>query len=66
MVFASDPPASHAWLDQACHRLKHEAHYAAQLLGDLQGFRDRRPKRPAREVLETTITYVQNHAHQMT
>ena len=66
VVFAGAPAARQAWLDEACHRLKHKHGYAGQLLGDLQGFRDRGLRRPAREVLEATITYVHNHAHQMT
>ena len=66
VAFAGEPAARQAWLDDACHRLKHEHDYAALLLADLRGFRDRRVSRTARTTLEASITYVENHAHQMT
>lgn len=66
MAFAGTPAARQVWLEQTCHRLKHERGYPASLLADLRGFRDRRLSRPARATLEASITYVENHAHQMT
>ena len=62
-LYGDDDPARSAWLDQWCHRLKHEggASVAAQLESlDLAG-RDA----AVRELHRRTLGYFRNHAHRM-
>jgi hypothetical protein len=55
-----------AWLDGACHRLKHEKGAPRALLAELQTFRTRTLPRAEREALEAAITYFENQHPRMT
>ena len=54
-----------AWLDEHCHRLKHEVGYANRLLTELKTLQPQRVSEAIRQGLQDTITYFNNHHHQM-
>jgi hypothetical protein len=53
------------WVDEACHKLKHEKGYARTLLGQLQELPTEGLSEMAREDLRKAITYFRNHHPQM-
>jgi hypothetical protein len=53
------------WLDDRCHDLKHKHGAAARLLKEMEGMREKSLTQPAREKLDSAITYFRNHHHQM-
>jgi hypothetical protein len=61
--FPSDVPQRQAWLDDQCHRLKHEG--GAVVLEQLEAL-DLRGRSPAtRELHRVTVQYFRNHVHRM-
>jgi hypothetical protein len=65
-VAFADAAERRAWLDGACHRLKHAEGAPRALLAELKTFRTR-PLSPAeRETLEAAVTYFENHHARMT
>lgn len=59
------PEARQAWLDDRCHKLKHEKGYAKKLLEEMQGLPVEGLSEIAREQLEKAKTYFTNHHEQM-
>jgi hypothetical protein len=53
------------WLDERCHRLKHEAEVAGALLAEMQGLATAELGEEVGEGLQEAITYFSNHRHQM-
>jgi hypothetical protein len=53
------------WVANQCHNLKHEHGAAAEFLEELKKLRSSRLNNSIREDLENTITYFENHQHQM-
>jgi hypothetical protein len=53
------------WLEESCHRLKHDPNGAAELMEEFRGFRDRSRGRPKREKIESSITYFENNLDKM-
>jgi hypothetical protein len=53
------------WCDIVCHTLKKEEGGAELVLKDLKGLLNNRMKESQREQIEKSITYFQNHLHQM-
>jgi hypothetical protein len=57
--------ARQAWLDDSCHKLKHEKGYAKKLLEQIQGLPVEGLSELVREQLEKAKTYFGNHHEQM-
>ena len=54
------------WLDDACHKLKHNTGAATRLLNEMKEFKkDRRLRQQQRDDLKTSITYFENHKSKM-
>ncbi len=53
------------WLEDACHRLKHERGAAEDLLEAMQDEREELTKGPKAEALNKAISYFENHHHRM-
>jgi hypothetical protein len=62
-LFASDEASRKAWLDEWCHRLKHEGGFA--VLAALETLDVTPLNDAAREVHRQQVTYFTNHAHRM-
>ena len=58
--------ARKAWLDDACHRLKHQPRAPTALLRELRAFSDRPLSRTGRETLAAAVTYFENQTPRMT
>jgi hypothetical protein len=54
-----------AWLDDRCHRLKHERGAAAAILAELEGLAGRELRESAREDVEKAISYFRNQGGRM-
>lgn len=54
-----------AWLDERCHRLKHEVGAAAALLAEMEALPTEGLSGDVQEGLQAAITYFRNHQHQM-
>jgi hypothetical protein len=54
-----------AWLEDRCHRLKHERGAATTLLAELAGLAGQELRESAREDLEKAISYFRNHGGRM-
>ncbi len=59
------PEARQAWLDDRCHKLKHEKGYAKKVLEEMQGLPVEGLSEIVREQLEKAKTYFTNHHEQM-
>ncbi len=64
-VHPRDLQARDRWLDESCHKLKHEKGYAAVLLGQLRGLSGEGLSEVVQEELEKAKTYFANHHQQM-
>ena len=53
------------WLEERCHRLKHQAGAAAAILAELEGLTGREMSESAREDLEKAVTYFRNQQGRM-
>jgi len=53
------------WLDKACHKLKHEACGAKELLAEMKIFLKKKITDAKKEKIQSAITYYENHLHQM-
>jgi hypothetical protein len=65
-VAFADAGERQAWLDSACHRLKHAEGAPRALLAERKTFRTRPLARAEREALEAAITYFENQHPRMT
>jgi hypothetical protein len=61
--FGDDEPTRQAWLDEQCHRLKHEG--GAAVLEELKSMRPPARNAEARERHRVTVQYFGNHQHRM-
>jgi hypothetical protein len=59
-VFSRKKDERKAWLDDACHRLKHNKTGPAALLVEMEGFRSKHLGDERRDALEQSITYFRN------
>jgi hypothetical protein len=64
-VHPNSPAARQQWLDNACHRLKHEKGYAKELLEEMQSLPEEGLSESTREELRKAVTYFSNHQQQM-
>jgi hypothetical protein len=64
-VHPNSPAARQQWLDNACHRLKHEKGYAQKLLAEMQRLPEEGLSESTREELHKAVTYFSNHHQQM-
>jgi len=53
------------WLDEQCHKLKNVENGASQILQEIKTFRQKRLGKDVKKKLESTITFFDNHLHQM-
>jgi hypothetical protein len=53
------------WLEERCHRLKHEAGAAAAMLAELENLASRDLRESAREDVEKAVTYFRNQQERM-
>lgn len=53
------------WLDQRCHRLKHDSGAAQAILAEMLEIDDSKLGKTNSETLQAAITYFRNHVHQM-
>jgi hypothetical protein len=53
------------WLEQRCHRLKHERGAAAAIVAELEGLTERSLRESAREDLEKAVSYFRNQGGRM-
>lgn len=53
------------WLDESCHKLKHNKGAATRLLHEMEDWRELKMTGPAREQLEKSITYFTNNKKMM-
>jgi hypothetical protein len=66
MVAAPDSEADRIeWLDERCHRLKHEEGAAARILKEMESLRKKKRTAAMQTQLDSAITYFRNHKHQM-
>jgi hypothetical protein len=67
--YPDDKKANKAWLDDGCHRLKHEKGAAEALYKEMVALKARKSTRnlpqPVRDKLDAAVTYYKNHRHQM-
>jgi len=56
---------SKKWLDDACHTLKYEENGASDILKELKMFRKKKISPTKMDKIEKSITYFENHIHQM-
>jgi hypothetical protein len=59
------PDARQAWLDESCHKLKHEVGYAKVLLAEMAGLPREGLNESTQEELHKAQTYFTNHHEQM-
>jgi hypothetical protein len=59
------PEARQAWLDESCHKLKHEIGYAKTLLAEMQSLPRAGLNESTQEELQKAQTYFTNHQEQM-
>jgi hypothetical protein len=64
-VHPRDLEAREKWLDDACHRLKHEKGYAKKLLGEMENLAVEGLSETVQEELQKAKTYFTNHHEQM-
>jgi hypothetical protein len=64
-VHPRSPAARQAWLDDSCHKLKHEKGYAKKLLKEMQSLSMAGLSESVQEELAKAITYFTNHHQQM-
>lgn len=64
-VHPRDVQAREAWLDESCHRLKHERGYAERLLAQMQSLAVDGLSETVQEELHKAKTYFANHYGQM-
>jgi hypothetical protein len=64
-VAPRSPEARQAWLDDSCHKLKHEKGYAQKLLAEMQGLPLAGLNETMQEELKKAQTYFSNHHEQM-
>jgi hypothetical protein len=62
----ADAGERQAWLDGACHRLKHAEGAPRALLAELKTFRTRPSSRTERDALDAAVTYFENQHARMT
>lgn len=53
------------WLNKKCHKLKHDDNGASEILAEIKTFRSKKLGKDTKDKLESTITYFENHIHQM-
>ena len=53
------------WIEESCHKLKHEAGAAKQILEELEKEAEKKPAKGKKEKLERTITYIKNNLKRM-
>ena len=61
----SNKDLQQTWLNERCHKLKHADNGASEILTEMKTFRSKKLGKDVREKLENTITYFENHLHQM-
>ena len=54
-----------AWVEEACHRLKHETGAAATLLAEMKDARQKQGGKSTRKALDKAISYFSNHRERM-
>lgn len=59
------PEARQAWLDESCHKLKHEVGYAKVLLAEMASLPREGLNESTQEELQKAQTYFTNHQEQM-
>lgn len=64
-VHPRDLAAREQWLDDRCHRLKHEPGMAAELLAEMEGLSASGLSETVQEELTKAQTFFRNHQHQM-
>jgi hypothetical protein len=64
-VHPRNPTARQQWLDDRCHRLKHEQGYAKKLLAEMETLPTEGLSETVVEELEKAQTYFRNHHQQM-
>jgi hypothetical protein len=64
-VHPRSPGARQGWVDDSCHKLKHEKGYAKTLLAEMQGMEVSGLSETAQEEFHKALTYFTNHHEQM-
>jgi hypothetical protein len=64
-VHPNSPTARQQWLENRCHRLKHDKGYAKDLLAEMQSLPEEGLSESTREELRKAVTYFSNHHQQM-
>lgn len=64
-VYPRNPTARQQWLDDRCHKLKHEKGYAKKLLKEMEALPTEGLSEMVLEELEKARTYFRNHHQQM-
>jgi hypothetical protein len=62
VLYRGQPQTRKAWLDEACHRLKHDAGGAVWVLKRLRSLARQRPWARSDEEVQRTITYLANQS----
>jgi len=65
-VFARKSNERHIWLEERCHRLKHNHTGPSVILKELKTFRNKHLSKEKADVLEQAITYFENQKKRMT
>jgi hypothetical protein len=65
-VFYRHPKDRKAWLDGACHRLKHNITGPRALIGEMKTFLDAAKNKEHREKIQASLTYFKNQKNRMT
>ena len=64
-AFPRDAKKRKTWLDEQCHKLKHEEGSPDIILKYMETLTNKRLNKSVKEKLESAITYFRNHKHQM-
>ncbi len=64
-VICNKKEKQQAWFVSSCHNLKHEKGGGAGLLKEMRGYLDKKYSKTKNEKLSKSITYFENHLHQM-
>lgn len=64
-IFKKDKEIGQAWMEERCHKLKHNNNYASIILKELMKLNKQKLNSDAKKVLQSTITYFENNKNKM-
>ena len=65
IIFKKDKENGKEWMEDRCHKLKHNSNYASSILKELIEFNRQKLNSENKKVLQSTITYFENNKSKM-